>query len=131
MSTQPPASKEIKKLISFLPRLYEDELSPIKRWGGGAKGEDGVITLGWPKYEKVVEEFFQVASEECWSDGDYIPNNAARMLEDEGFVKTADLDQIKTMLTFCVRGEHFCDGHWGAMIEEGHIRRLLRRLAEL
>ena len=53
------------------------------------------------------------------------------MLATEGVVETADLAQIKTMLTYCVRGERFCDGHRGAMIEEGHIRRLLTRLAAL
>jgi hypothetical protein len=36
--------------------------------------------------------------------------------------------EIKTMLTFCLRGERFADGHWGEMIEAGHIRRLLERL---
>jgi hypothetical protein len=35
------------------------------------------------------------------------------------------------MLTYCVRGERFSDGHWGAMIEAGYVRRLLERLAEL
>jgi hypothetical protein len=46
-------------------------------------------------------------------------------------VRNATLDQIKTMLTYCVRGERVCDGHWCAMIEGGHVRRLLERLAEL
>ena len=35
------------------------------------------------------------------------------------------------MLTFCVRGERFCDGHWAAMIEGGQVRRLLERLKEI
>jgi len=35
------------------------------------------------------------------------------------------------MLTYCVRGERFGDGDWGAMIEDGHVRRLLERLAEI
>ena len=39
--------------------------------------------------------------------------------------------QIKTMLTYCVRGERFGDGHWAAMIEGGHVRRLLERLTEM
>jgi hypothetical protein len=30
-----------------------------------------------------------------------------------------------------VRGERFNEGHWGAMIEQGYVRRLLERLAEL
>jgi hypothetical protein len=46
-------------------------------------------------------------------------------------VKAADLTKIKTMLTFCVRGERFSDGHWGAMIEGGDVRRLLERLGKI
>ena len=32
------------------------------------------------------------------------------------------------MLTFCVRGERFSDGHWAEMIEKGYIRQLLEQL---
>jgi hypothetical protein len=53
------------------------------------------------------------------------------MLRDEKLVKTASLAQIKTMLTFCVRGERFSDGHWGEMIEKGYIRKLLGRLNDI
>ena len=53
------------------------------------------------------------------------------MLKDEKLIRAASLAQIKTMLTFCVRGERFSDGHWAQMIEEGYIRRLLERLNEI
>ena len=53
------------------------------------------------------------------------------MLKDESRVKTASLAEIKSMLTFCVRGERFSDGHWGEMIEKGYIRRVLERLNEI
>ena len=53
------------------------------------------------------------------------------MLKDEEFVKSASLSQIKTMLTFCVRGERFSDGHWAEMIENGYIRKILERINEL
>jgi hypothetical protein len=53
------------------------------------------------------------------------------MLRDVEFVKNSSLDQIKTMLTYCVRGERFCDGHWQVMVEGGYIRSLLERLSEL
>ena len=131
MKTRLPTSQEIEELVSFLPRLYAEGFTPIERWGGGTKGQDGVFTMPWPEYDEVVEEFFRVASSECWSDYDYRPEEAGRMLENDDVTKTADLAQIKTMLTYCVRGERFCDGHWGAMIEGGHVRRLLQRLAEL
>mgnify|MGYP006315657893 CR=1 FL=1 len=52
------------------------------------------------------------------------------LLSEDG-VRNATLDQIKTMLTYCVRGERFGEGHWAAMIEGGHVRRLLERLREL
>jgi hypothetical protein len=35
------------------------------------------------------------------------------------------------MITCCVRGERFCDGHCGGLIEDGYIRRLLERLLRL
>jgi hypothetical protein len=53
------------------------------------------------------------------------------MIRDADITKNSSLDQVKTMLTYCVRGERFCDGHWGEMIESGIIRNLLERLKEL
>lgn len=53
------------------------------------------------------------------------------MLDDHDVIKTADLAQVKTMLTFCVRGERFCDGHYGALVEGRHVRQLLQRPAVL
>jgi Family of unknown function (DUF6508) len=131
MNTRTPTSQELEELVSFLPRLYAEGFTPIKRWGGGTIDQDGVLTMPWPEYDKVVEDFFRVASSACWSDYDYRPEEAGRMLQNDDVIRTADLDQIKTMLTYCVRGERFCDGHWGAMIEGGYVRRLLQRLAEL
>ena len=64
-------------------------------------------------------------------DFDHVPQEAGRMLEDHALVRRASLDQVKTMLTYGVRGERFGEGHWGAMIELGHVRRLLERLAEI
>lgn len=132
MKSQLPTSREIAELIAFLPRLYANGFAPTIRWHGGTKDERGVYTLPWPEYERVVEEFFSgSASRECWRDYDYVPEEAGRMLKTEGLIETASLDQIKTMLTYCVRGERFCDGHWEAMIEDGYIRRLLERLIVL
>jgi hypothetical protein len=129
METRPPTSQEIEALVSFLPRLYAEGFTPIESWGGGTKDKGGIFPM--PDYHRDVLEFFRIASSECWCDYDYDPGDARRMLENEAAVKAADLPRIKTMLTYCVRGERFCEGHWGEMIEGGHIRRLLERRAEL
>ena len=78
-----------------------------------------------------MEEFYRAVAGEAWVDRGYVPEDAHRMLQEEASVRAASLDQIRSMLTFCLRGERFSDGHWAEMIEEGHIRRLLERLAEL
>ena len=69
--------------------------------------------------------------QECWTDYDYDLKTAEKNLNDENAINAADLGQIKAMLTYCVRGERFSDGHWGQMIEGGQIRRVLERLEQL
>ena len=126
-----PTLQEIEELTAFLPRLYSEGFSPIESWGGGQKQKDGSISLPYPNYNPIVEEFFRLVSTEGWLDHEYDPEQAYQMLKVEKPIKTASLSQIKTMLTFCVRGERFSDGHWGEMIEKGYIRRLLERLNEI
>ena len=129
MQTPLPTSNDIAELLVFLPRLHAEGFYPIRKWHGGMPDASDVITMPWPEYDEVVEEFFRAASAECWSDHDYHPDEAGRMLEDYDVVKNATLSQIKTMITYCVRGERFCDGLWGGVIANGDVRRLLERLA--
>ena len=81
--------------------------------------------------QAVMREVFTTVSQDGWLDHEYQPEQAYQMLKDEGLIRRASVEQIKTMLTFCVRGERFSDGHWGEMVERGYIRRLLERLAEI
>ena len=126
--SRPPTSEQIEALTSFLPRLYAEGFSPIASWSGGEKQSDGSYTVSYPNYSPVVEDFFRLVSSGGWLDVGYSPEQAHQMLQDENRVKTASLDQIRTMLTYCVRGERFSEGHRGEMIDKGHIRRLLERL---
>lgn len=127
-NSEPPTLQAIETLTSYLPRLYAAGFSSIQRWDGGEKLKDGSITLPYPKYDPLVEEFFNHVSSDGWLDYQYNPDHAYTMLKDEQAVKKASLEQIRNMLTFCVRGERFADGHWGHMIEKGYIRRILERL---
>lgn len=125
-----PTLQDIEELTAFLPRLYDHGFSPILRWEGGEKLKDGSYSMHYPIYNRVVEEFFN-AVRGPWIDYEYNPEQAYKMLQDEEAVKTASLAEIKTMLTFCLRGERFADGHWAAMIEKGYIRRVLERLNKI
>jgi hypothetical protein len=126
-----PTPQEIEELIAFLQPLNAEGFTPIKRWGGGAKDENGVLALPIPDYEDVVLRLVEAASKECWRDYEYIGKDAGSMIKNDEIVKNANLSQIKTMLTFFVRGERFCDGHWGGMIQDGYVSKLLKRLSEI
>jgi hypothetical protein len=125
-----PALEDIQELTAYLPRLYAEDFSPIVKWEGGEKRKDGSYSMSYPKYGVLVEEFFRKVAG-AWLDYEYNPEQAYKMLRDEDAVKAASLAQIKTMLTFYVRGERFSNGHWGEMIEKGYIRRVLERLDEI
>lgn len=131
MSEQ-PSSQDIEELVAFLPRLQAEGSGGLEGWHCSSEDKGGVISISLsPNYSELVSEFFHIAARPCWTDYHYSPEEAGRMLEDQEAVRMASLLQIKSMLTYCVRGERFCQGHWAAMIREGHITRLLRRLAEI
>ena len=122
---------DIDELVAFLPKLLALDGKFIESWGGGQKNSDGVLTMPWPNYAPVVEEFFRTAGKKCWCDYGYRPDEASQMLGDSERIENASLSEIKTMLTWCVRGERFCDGHWGAVLSDGKVFALLERLRRI
>ncbi len=46
-------------------------------------------------------------------------------------VEHADLDLVRACVTWCVRGDRFCDGCLGARARNGFLDRCLTRLKEL
>ena len=75
-----PTAREIDKLLSFLPRLTVFGFKPAFQSHGGWK-DDKTSVLPSADYRPVVDEFFELASRECWLDRDYHPATAGRMLE--------------------------------------------------
>ena len=127
-----PTARHIRALLAFLPKLYADGEPPVLRWAAGAKTGDGTLVTPWPEYRQTVQDFMDlIDAQGCWLDGDYVPEEAERLLRDEAGVGGATIRDIQSMLTLVVRGERFRDGWWASMIEDGHVRRLLERLADI
>lgn len=119
MDDQLSAKDHVDELLVFLP-LFEQPQGPF------------VLEYNpYPQYAPEVLAFFKLAGGVFWSDFGYDPKTAFAMLEDDEQIRTATLDQVKTMLTACVRGERFGDGFWAAMLEQRKIVELLRRLQVL
>lgn len=125
-----PTQAEIDELFAFLPLFSALGYQPVREWHGGPTGKEKSLAP-WPRYDDAVEAFMQVAAKECWSDPTYKSSVAAEMLNAQGRLQDASLSDIRSMLTFCIRGERFCDGHIASMISEGHVRRILERLVEI
>jgi len=131
MKSRNPTKQEIAELVAFLPILYADGFEPVVEMSGRPPREDGVTAMSYPDYAEEVEHFFRLAARRCWTDSGYSPAEAGSLLDDHEAIRTADLARIKTLLTYCVRGERFGDGFWETMVVDGHVRRLLERLAEI
>jgi hypothetical protein len=127
MSQHEITRDDIDALLEFLP-LFEKPGREFAKWSEMVKNADGSFSLPYPVYDEDVEEFFSLVGQRGWIDVGYKPEEAARMLADEEFIKGASLEQVKTMLTYCVRGERFCDGHRESLLVGGQIVALLGRL---
>ena len=121
----------VAELLKFIPMLNNPDtcLDPI--WKSSEPDRDGVMTLPYATYPEVVVALYECAGQPWWMDGSYTPSDAGELVRSDEAIASASLAQIKTMLTFCVRGERFCEGHWGAMISEGRIGLILKRLEQI
>jgi hypothetical protein len=129
-ATAPVTREKIDELLEYLPILNQRRDSEPE-WRPSQKLADGTVTMPCARYSTEISEFFELASQPCWLDTQYDPEIAHIPLSDDAAIKRASLAEVKSMLTYCVRGERFCEGHWGQMIRDGRVQALLRRLSEL
>ena len=130
MKPRVPTQREMDELIEFLPKFSAEGFQAVKV-PGNVTSRKNVITLSKSEYDPLVCEFFQAASQEVWCDPDYSSSVAGEMLSNPEVLKTASITEIQSMLTFCVRGERFCTGHWESILEGDKVRQILLRLQEL
>ena len=128
---KPITVSDIDQLLTASAALASLDGRLLEEWGGGNRASDGAIEMPYPVYPEIVEDFFRAAGAEPWSNYNYVPEDAARMVRDRTVIANASLDDIRTMLTWCVRGERFCDGHWAHVLADGTIGSLLARLKVL
>ncbi|MCB8942184.1 MAG: hypothetical protein H6658_00265 [Ardenticatenaceae bacterium] len=112
--------EKINQLLAFLPAFEQPDRDFLAGWRGLH-----------PQYAADVTAFFNLASDAVWMDYQYQPAEAGKLVADDAFIAQADLPAIKTMLTYCVRGERFSTGFWGELLANGRIQAILRRLQTL
>jgi hypothetical protein len=130
MQNNPEVIANIDALLAFLPEFSQTE-KDFMTWRSPVPRADGISTLPYPDYAPIVGEFCQLVSQDFWCDYHYQMAEVDAMLSDETIIAIASLEQIKSMLTYFMRGERFCDGLQNRLIREGKIAAILRRLQVL
>jgi len=119
-----PQNRDAAELTAFLPQLGDPDADPVIEWQmQGA--------LARPKYAKWVCEFISAAGRECWTAKNYHPTVSIEMLDDDERIRSASIDEIRSMLTYCVRGERFCDGLQEDLIRSGKLLAVVTRIQEI
>ena len=124
-----PNGRDIDELLRFLPIIDSPDFSPVDQWEGGTELDNGTFMFPYPEYNDIINQLYDVVTQECWSDHDYAKFDVATMYENRKFIENASLCDISSMLTYFVRGEKFCSGHMGEMIKTGKLSSVLKRLA--
>ena len=81
--------------------------------------------------EQLIQQqaFFDLLAQPEWSDPSYDPATAAAIIADARQVEDASLAQLRSLLTWCQRGERFNEGHHAALLADGRLQRVMQRLA--
>jgi hypothetical protein len=82
-------------------------------------------------YRQQTLQFFELLGNALWNMPGYAPAAAARLAGDPARIAALPLAELRGLLTWCVRGERFCDGHWEQLVADGTVQALLARLQAL
>ena len=129
---EPPTQVEIETLVGFLPHLNDPECAQTERQteSGGDVFSLGILTYSEDAYRLL--EFLSgsrfVQRQFAWPDWQ---EKAERYVVEPERLRTASMDDLQRLLTTHVRKERFCEGHFAAMLECGHIAAIVERVAEL
>lgn len=101
------------------------------KWGGGEvidKTEDGKEIREWP-YPIYPEGLFELLFGLFETDKNYIENY--EKLGDHIDYGSLNKEELRTVITYYVRGERFCDGLLAGALEDGTLLKVLERIKEV
>lgn len=126
-----PTTAEMDGLIACLPLIYGHGPVVIEERGDGSPEEPGIFKMSYPVYSDEIQHVFKLAASDAWKDPAYLSKDAPAMLGDPSFIASASIDDIRTMLTQCVRSERFSPGYRAEVVKSGQLKQILERLQVL
>ena len=129
---QPLPAGAVEALLRFLPTFAAPSFVPGVACGGTDDGS-GLIDWPWFDYAPEVREFEQVLYREGWIvgfDWGEWQDEGRRLVDGDG-LESADLDDLRRLVTVVFRKERFCDGTIAVAFRDGTLLRILHRVAQL
>ena len=111
----------IKENAKKLPKLKSRKIE----WQKSIQRSDNVIVLGYPLYDKEVENWIKEFYRLTLTDFNYIENFK---IYKHKKIEKLSLEETLSYITFIIRGERFCDGHIASALENGTIEKLCNNL---
>ena len=125
----------IDAVARFLPDLSALKYDEISKGPNATRDEDGALVLDpdvqyHPVVEKLIEALYQNHLIQPFDWGDW-QDQARRYYDHPRLIRKASLQTCVKLLTTHVRKDRFCSGHFGEMVRNEHIQRILARLTEI
>ena len=111
----------IKENAEKLPKLKSRKVE----WQKSKQRSNNVIDLGYPLYDKEVENWIEEFYRLKLTDFNYIENFEIYKHKE---IKKLSLEETLSYITFIIRGERFCDGHIASALENGTIEQLCNNI---
>jgi hypothetical protein len=126
----------LEALVRFLPTFERPDFK-AGEWRGGEEIEPGVLSMPAVHYSDTVTAFIDtIYKHDCVSaDLDWPKwaqsSEAARLRDDETVLDGATSEQLRRLLTVCIRQDRFSEGALLESFHSGLIVRILRRAAAI
>jgi hypothetical protein len=119
-------------LVAFIPEIEALDPEQVTIWPDQEPVYDEHgrrhITINY-HYHPTVDRLFDAMIK--MADQPYDKDLCEGLVGAEGDLMGASLDEIRQVMTWMVRGERFCWGHFGDVVSDGTALRVLRRLEKL
>ncbi len=112
-----------KKDLDKLEGLFNNALSDVGNIPTDASSD--------PSYPDTINDFMLYLSSSVWNNFDYNPETVSIKIQEPGYLEDADIDEIRSVLTWVHRTELFCDAHWRTVLESDLLPKIINRLKSL
>jgi hypothetical protein len=123
--------KQIDDILKHLPALETKESCIIS---GPVRKVGNTIEIGCVHYSSGVTQLMNSLHDSgCGLVFDWTAwqGEAGQYVSHPELLRSADILKLQKLLTLHIRKERFFEGHFGTMVDSGHIKRILERLKEL